>query len=175
MPISTAGYEGQTISAFIRRLQNEAITLVVDVREMPLSRKRGFSKTGLAAALKRQDIGYVHVRELGCPKPIRDHYREDGNWARYTRAFLAHLQRQQLAIKQLADLAQRQSLALLCYEADPARCHRSYVAYAVADLTGGQVAHIRADDVSSKRATAVAGKLLCADWAVAWRGEGDAA
>jgi uncharacterized protein (DUF488 family) len=156
MPISTAGYEGQTISAFIRRLDDEAITLVVDVREMPLSRKRGFSKTGLAAALKRQNIGYVHVRELGCPKPIRDRYREDGNWARYTRAFLAHLQRQQLAIKQLADLAQSQSLALLCYEADPAQCHRSYVAHAVADLTGGQVAHIRADDVSSKRATAVA-------------------
>ncbi|MBK6650144.1 MAG: DUF488 domain-containing protein [Betaproteobacteria bacterium] len=49
-PLFTLGYEGLTIDAFIARLQAAQVKTVVDVRELPLSRKKGFSKTGLPQA-----------------------------------------------------------------------------------------------------------------------------
>ena len=44
MNLYTAGYEGLTIDAFIARLKQAGIDRVLDVREYPLSRKKGFSK-----------------------------------------------------------------------------------------------------------------------------------
>jgi len=44
----TLGYEGLTIEAFIARLQAAQVKTVVDVRELPLSRKKGFSKSASA-------------------------------------------------------------------------------------------------------------------------------
>ena len=137
--IHTAGYEGQTIDEFLARLHGSGIELVADVRELPLSRKRGFSKTALAAALAREGIDYLHVRALGCPKAIRDRYRRDHDWARYTDAFLDHLGRHEEAVTALAREAAGRRTVCLCFEADPARCHRTYVANAVAGRLGGTV------------------------------------
>jgi hypothetical protein len=75
--IHTLGYEGATLAEFITRLKMAGIMTVADVRQMPLSRKRGFSKTALAAALEKVGIDYVHIPALGCPKPIRERYRLD--------------------------------------------------------------------------------------------------
>lgn len=137
--IHTAGYEGQTIDEFLARLRDAGVELVADVRELPLSRKRGFSRTALAEALAREGIGYLHLRELGCPKGIRDQYRRDHDWARYTEAFLAHLAGHTNAVAALAVEASRRRTVCLCFEADPERCHRTYVAEAVASLSGGRV------------------------------------
>lgn len=40
----TFGYEGLTIEAFIARLNEAGVRTIIDVRELPLSRKKGFSK-----------------------------------------------------------------------------------------------------------------------------------
>ena len=40
----TFGYEGFDIDRFIARLKDVGIKTIVDVRQLPLSRKRGFSK-----------------------------------------------------------------------------------------------------------------------------------
>ena len=86
-PIFTLGYEGLSIEAFISRLQAAKVKTVVDVRELPLSRKKGFSKTAFCAALGSHGIAYFHAPALGCPKPIRNQYKADGNWKTYTRDF----------------------------------------------------------------------------------------
>jgi len=142
--IYTASYEGRSLEDFVAGLQAAGVRLLVDVREAPVSRKRGFSKHVLAAALRDAGIAYHHLRALGCPKPIRDQYRKDCDWQRYTRAFLAHLDGQQSALAELAALTAAQAAALLCYEADFNRCHRTYVARAVAQRTGGAILHITA-------------------------------
>ena len=72
MKIYTVGYEGLTLEEFLQRLQRAWVQIVVDVRDVALSRKRGFSKTALAAALRDAGMEYLHIRSLGCPKPIRD-------------------------------------------------------------------------------------------------------
>ena len=142
MNIYTAGYEGLALADFLRVVAQAGVRRVVDVREMPLSRKRGFSKAPLASALETAGIGYLHMRSLGCPKPIRDRYRSDQDWGAYTSAFMEYLSMQSTAIDELARLCMEQSSALLCYETDPARCHRTYVARAAAAVAGADVLHI---------------------------------
>ena len=144
MTIYTASYEGRSLDEFLATLGAAGVRTLADVREAPISRKRGFSKSALAAALGEAGISYVHLRPLGCPKPIRDAYREDRDWARYTQAYLEHLSHQPASVKALAALTEAQPTALLCYEADFNRCHRTYVARAVARLSGAGISHITA-------------------------------
>lgn len=142
MTVFTIGYEGLDIDDFMSLLSEHGIETVVDIRELPLSRKPGFSKKALANVLNLSGLEYVHMVELGCPKPVRDGYREDGDWKRYTTGFLKYLKTQKDAIAELADLAQSSTCALLCYEADFNFCHRSMVADAVNKQCGAEVEHI---------------------------------
>src|SRR5688572_1536945 len=67
----TIGYEGRALDELLAMLSSHRIERVIDVRELPLSRRRGFSKTPLAAALRARGIDYVHVRTAG--NPYRTH------------------------------------------------------------------------------------------------------
>jgi len=144
MTIFTVGYEGRSLEDFLADLKAQNIQMLADVREAPISRKPGFSKAALNEALHSAGIAYTHIRALGCPKPIRDAYKEDGDWVRYTRAFMNHLHLQQHSIEELAIAVQAQRTALLCYEADFNRCHRTYVARAVAAINQLLICHITA-------------------------------
>lgn len=144
MSIFTIGYEGLDLAAFTALLARHGIETVVDVRELPLSRKKGFSKQALRHGLEQAGIGYVHFQTLGCPRPVRDGYRQDKDWARYTDGFMRHLGSQQAAVAEVAELAQGRRCALLCYEADYNFCHRSMVAEAVRRHGGMGVQHITA-------------------------------
>lgn len=138
----TFGYEGLDVESFIVRLRQAGVRFIIDVRELPLSRKRGFSKTALFEALKAAGIAYAHVSALGCPKPIRDRYRADGDWDAYTTAFLEHLATQQPFIDELAELARSSTICLLCFEADHLACHRTYVARAAQAAGSPPVSHL---------------------------------
>jgi uncharacterized protein (DUF488 family) len=156
MDIYTVGYEGLALEEFLLQLRRARVKTIVDVRDVPLSRKRGFSKTALAAALDRAGIQYLHVRSLGCPKAIRNKYRANRDWGAYTVAFLKHLRMQATAVAELADLCESCTAALLCYEADAGFCHRTYVARAAAAISGGSVFHIGSTGVTPDRAIAAA-------------------
>ncbi len=140
----TFGYEGMTLEAFIARLKETGIRTIIDVRELPLSRKRGFSKRAFAEALHSNGIAYAHMPALGCPKTIRDAYREDGNWSVYTRKFMTYLGQQSGAIAEVAKMARATSACLVCFEADFNYCHRSMVARAAAHAGGPAVVHLTA-------------------------------
>jgi uncharacterized protein (DUF488 family) len=142
MILYAIGYEGRSLQHFLADLGAHGVRLLADVREAPISRKPGFSKSALQQALASAGIAYVHLRALGCPKAIRDAYKESGNWERYTERFMQHLRDQTEAIEQLRALSQARPTALLCYEADFNRCHRTYVAQAVAAPLGARVCHI---------------------------------
>lgn len=152
MTVFTIGYEGLDIDAFMSLLAEHGIDTIVDVRELPLSRKPGFSKKALANILNISGREYVHMVDLGCPKLVRDRYREDGNWKRYTEGFLKYLKTQDDAIAELSALAATSNCALLCYEADSNFCHRSMVANAVKDYCGTRVTHIKASAKTAKLA-----------------------
>lgn len=154
MTVFTIGYEGLDLPRFVSLLTEHRIETVVDIRALPLSRKRGFSKRALAHALNLAGYAYVHQAALGCPKPVRARYRADGNWPRYTTGFLKHLQRQETAIAELCRRVRASRCALLCYEADFNFCHRSLVAEAVRNHCGAAIEHIRADTNGRRRRSA---------------------
>ena len=136
MELFTIGYEGHTIVRVLETLTDAGINMLVDVRQLPLSRKSGFSKNALAANVQDKGIAYLHIAALGCPKAIRDAYRSDHDWKKYTRDFLAYLHTQDAAISALNELVPASRCCLLCFEADPLRCHRTYVAERVRDTIG---------------------------------------
>jgi uncharacterized protein (DUF488 family) len=144
MTVFTIGYEGLDIDSFLALLAQHGIGMIVDIRQLPLSRKRGFSKKALAGMLNSAGLEYIHIAGLGCPKPVRDRYREDGDWKRYTQDFLKHLKTQGAALDDLSGRTSSSNCALLCYEADFTLCHRSLVANALQESCELEVRHIRA-------------------------------
>ena len=145
--IYTFGYEGLSLEAFIQRLKSTKVKCVVDVRAVPLSRKKGFSKKSFGAALESAGIKYVHSLPMGCPKETRDRYRETGNWNAYTRSFLTYLSGQTTTIKDLSATVKTETCCLVCFEADFDRCHRTFVARAVARISGHSVTHITSQNL----------------------------
>jgi hypothetical protein len=71
--------QGLPLEAFIGRLKVTGVQAVLDVRANPLSRKPGFSKTAFSTALHGVGIIYAHFPAMGCPKPVRDRYKRDGD------------------------------------------------------------------------------------------------
>lgn len=144
MSIYTIGYEGLDMNDFLALLHAGNVEMVVDIRELPLSRKPGFSKSGLRDTLNLQGFDYMHVPELGCPKPIREQYRSDQNWSRYKEGFLRYLASRDDVIAELSAMAATTTCALLCFEADYNYCHRSMVANAMHNTSGMPVRHLQA-------------------------------
>ena len=130
--ILTVGYENATPAGLITALQDSGVRVLVDVRALANSRKPGFAKTALSAALEQAGIGYLHLRALGTPAEGRAAVRS-GKPAEMRRIFARHLAgtEAQAALANLSDLARQQRVCLLCLEANPQHCHRTLVAEAV--------------------------------------------
>lgn len=143
----TVGYEGAELSAFLTTLCHLGIRQIIDVRELPLSRRRGFSKRALSEALQQKGISYTHLKELGDPKPGREAARR-GDFAEFRRIYKQHLRKvsSQEALAVVADLAAKQRSCLLCYERDSVHCHRSIVSAALAEDWKFTVNHIGVRD-----------------------------
>jgi uncharacterized protein (DUF488 family) len=126
----TIGYEDHpTPESLLVTLRAAGVERLVDVRELPNSRRKGFSKKALAAVLEDGGVAYEHARALG--NPHRDLYRA-GRFAEGEAAYRAHLK----APEGQETLAQLESTldtptCLLCLEASPQHCHRTIVAEAL--------------------------------------------
>jgi len=145
-PLCTAGYEGRTAEDLVRLFTQHEVEVVIDVRERPLSRKRGLSKTALSEMLAAVGVQYVHVRELGNPKQYREALKEGWAFDEFAVEFRSLLENQAETLSSLLELAGSKKACLLCYEADPASCHRSLVAEALAETAEDiQVIHLGHD------------------------------
>lgn len=136
-PLFTIGYEGQGIAPFCDTLLAHGVATVIDVRERPLSRKPDFGKKRLAAHLAAAGIGYLHLVELGTPKPIRDAVRRDKDYPAFFAAVTPLIEAQEAALQAALARALAEPCALLCYEAEAQTCHRLAVAEALARRAGG--------------------------------------
>ena len=146
--IATIGYEGATVAGFLDALRAHNVDLLIDVRALASSRRPGFAKTALTANLAEAGIEYLHVRELGTPADGRAAARA-GRHDEMRRIFLAHLAtpNAQEGLTRVADLVQSgRHIALMCLEANPAHCHRRYVAEALAARMRLKVADLAVSD-----------------------------
>jgi len=143
--LATIGYEGTTVPEFLETLTAARIELLVDVRAVAMSRRPGFAKSALTANLRTVDIDYLHLRRLGTPADGRAAARS-GRHAEMRRIFLAHLATEdaQAELHALADIIQSgRRVCILCFEADPAHCHRRLVANALSEVMKLEVTDLR--------------------------------
>ena len=143
MRIFTIGYEGTTVAEFIAALQGAGVQRVIDVRALPLSRRPGFSKSPLRGALVEAGIDYVHLKALGTPAEGRAAARA-GRHADMERIYAGQHELTQAIVKgaQMIELAREKPSALLCFEREPAHCHRTLLLDAVA--ADAEVVHLYA-------------------------------
>lgn len=130
----TIGYEGAELSDFLATLSEMGVQHVADIRDVPVSRKKGFSKNKLAEALSGAGITYAHFKALGDPKEGREAMRS-GDRDRFFTIFERHVDQLEArdAMTELADVAAEVDTVLLCYERDPKDCHRTIVASIMRD------------------------------------------
>ncbi len=128
MEILTIGYEGRTLQKLTWLLKGNDVDVVLDVREIAWSRKPGFSRGQLRAALEREGIAYRHDPRLGSPSGVRHAYRSSGDWDSFAQAYREHLASvQDIVGEYVAELGAGR-VCLLCFEGQAELCHRSIVA-----------------------------------------------
>ena len=132
MRIFTIGYEGATMDAFLGALKGAGVERVIDVRALPLSRRPGFSKSPLRAALEEAGMEYVHLKALGTPAEGRSAARA-GRHEDLERIYAGQLELPEAIAQsaQMLALAAEKPSALLCFERDPTHCHRTLLLNAV--------------------------------------------
>ena len=134
----TIGYEGQSFEHYLNRLIRNNVKLLCDVRRNPLSRKYGFSKSTLNDSLKKLDIEYMHMPELGIVSEKRQQLKTQSD---YDRLFDEYeettLKDNKTALQKLCKLVDEyKRVAITCFEAEPCQCHRGRVAIEVTKLQG---------------------------------------
>src|ERR1700740_618988 len=90
----TIGYEQTPQKAVLDELESAGVKLLVDVRAVTSSRRPGFSKNQLAAALDERGIAYVHLKALGTPKEGRLAARSR-DYPTLEKIYSAHLKKQE--------------------------------------------------------------------------------
>ncbi len=78
----TIGYEKARLADVVATLTGAGVATLIDVRDRPISRRPGFSKRQLAAAVEAAGISYLHLQALGTPPEGREAGRRR-EWPRF--------------------------------------------------------------------------------------------
>ncbi len=132
----TIGYEGTDIKSFILQLKENAVECLLDVREIPFSRKRGFSKTALAKRLSAEHIRYLHFKELGSPKNVREKLKQTRDYEEFFNNMDAYLAHKKESIESAYHYVRQYVCCLMCFERQASQCHRTIVAKRIKERDG---------------------------------------
>ncbi|HEX3881563.1 MAG TPA: DUF488 domain-containing protein [Stellaceae bacterium] len=146
MDLFTIGYEKARQVDVISALAAAGVKTLIDVRDRPVSRRPGFSKNQLAAAVEEAGMRYVGLKALGTPPEGREanHKRQ---WERFWQIVDDKLAtaEAEIALQQATATASEAPSCLICYEADHRICHRSRVAAILAERHGFTIRHLAVD------------------------------
>ena len=127
MKVFTLGYQHLDLETYVDTLLASGVGVVLDVREVPWSHKRGFSKGPLQEAPARVGIDHFHIKSAGNPSANRKTARSTAEslegYGRHLRANPECLEELLLQIRKAA--ATGRPACLTCYERAPEECHRS--------------------------------------------------
>jgi Protein of unknown function, DUF488 len=126
--LGSVGYERHKDHIeFACHVRAAGVERLIDVRDLPISRRRGYAKGALGKAMADVGIEYMHIKALGNPKPIRDLYKS-GNVEEGQRGYEEHLLGERRgALEGLVPLVREKRCALMCVEHDPSTCHRTVI------------------------------------------------
>lgn len=126
--IFTIGYAGRPVEEFIKILRANGIVEVVDVRRFPTSKYNEFKGEILSNLLARENISYLHIKELGgYRRPSYEEFTKTEEFAR--------------GMSKLLDEAKNKNVSVLCREWSFKGCHRRHIAEKLAEL-GFAVVHL---------------------------------
>lgn len=142
--LHTIGYTGLSIHEFIEELTEARIDLLIDIRELPISRKRGFSKTALTENLASAGIEYSHLKWLGSPKALRHEVRESKDYNKFFGGVAKHLCQANASaqLQEAIRLARRVRSCLMCCCPDWKYCHRRCVVDAILENSHFSIKHL---------------------------------
>jgi uncharacterized protein (DUF488 family) len=145
MDLFTIGYEGLDQRRFMAHLAHNKISVIADVRHLPLSRKKGFSKSSLTEMLNKNNIEYISFRELGTSKDMRNKLYETRDYATFFDKYRKLMADKKESLDRILELLENgQKVSLLCFERDPELCHRKIVAEEVKIRNNGlRINHIK--------------------------------
>jgi uncharacterized protein (DUF488 family) len=135
--VGSVGYEThKDAGEFAQHLRASGVERLIDVRQLPISRRRGYAKTALGLAMAAVGIEYVHIKALGNPKEFRDLYKS-GRVDEGRRGYEEHLLSQRMeALHDLVPLLREKASALMCVEHTAATCHRTVILEALREKLG---------------------------------------
>jgi len=140
----TIGHSTRAIDEFIHALESFRITMLIDVRSFPGSRRHPqYGSAKLRTSLAAAEIKYEHVVELGGRRRAR---RDSPNVAWRHEAFRGYADYMetesfQRGIDRLLEFARSQRTAIMCAEAVWWRCHRGLISDYL-KVKGIEVVHI---------------------------------
>src|ERR1044072_2171647 len=125
----TIGDTGFSLDEFIVQLDESRIECLIDVREIPISRKRGFSKSALRERLEASGITYQHFRLLGSPRSLRHEVRRTEDFHKFFLSVSHHLAEagSQTQVAEAIQMARHARSCLMCCCPDWQFCHRKCV------------------------------------------------
>ncbi|MFZ3138639.1 MAG: DUF488 domain-containing protein [Thermodesulfovibrionales bacterium] len=135
--VFTIGYEDRTINEFLGRLKKHSINTLIDVREIPYSRKRDFSKTRISEHLQTAGIKYIHIGKLGSPKELREKLHKDKDYDSFFEKYRDYLETLNGDMEKLyEEIIAGDVSCFMCMERDPFKCHRMVVAKKMKEIDG---------------------------------------
>lgn len=143
-PVFTLGHSTRPVEELLSLLAEHGVTTLVDVRRFPASRRHPqFSRDALAASLAGAGIVYVHEPDLGGRRSVRPDSPHTAWRVAAFRGYADYMETPEFraALDRLAHRAERETVAILCAEAVPWRCHRRLISDALV-ARGTSVLHI---------------------------------
>ncbi len=142
--VFTVGHSNHSVERFTGLLREHGIEMVADVRSHPYSRHvPHYNARSLEEILSHYGIGYLFLGgELG-GRPEGEIFYDSDDRVDYalvgrSRSFLDGISRLEQQIR-------TRTVALLCSEEDPARCHRRLLVGRALEELGFTLRHIRGD------------------------------
>jgi uncharacterized protein (DUF488 family) len=140
----TVGHSTRTFDELLALLRAFGVSTLADIRTIPRSRHNPqFEGDALHAALQRHHLRYVHLPELGGLRHARKDSPNRGWRNASFRGFADYMLTDEFetGLAELRELVVDGTVALMCAEAVPWRCHRSLIADALT-IRGAWVEHI---------------------------------
>lgn len=131
MTLYTIGHSTRQHVELFAMLRRNDVTLLCDIRSYPTSKFcPQWNRQGILDALS-PGLGYLHLPDLGGKrKALPGGQSINGAWRNDAfRGYADYMQTAafQTGLAELIELAARQTVAIMCAEAVPWRCHRSLV------------------------------------------------
>jgi uncharacterized protein (DUF488 family) len=132
----TIGYEGISLEAYLNKLIQNGVRLLIDVRNNPISQKFGFSKSILKKYCESLHIEYKHFPEVGIQSAFRQELKTQGDYDHLFKNYKDQTLNKTETIQQtILDLLKvNQRIALTCFEANICQCHRKHLAESISRL-----------------------------------------